>query len=170
VSEPKSPDPLDVLQSPRAESLIPKVPGRGPDRSLVWVVVPAYNEAPRIGRNLDALCSGWPNVVVVDDGSTDGTSDVARDRRVWLVRHPVNLGQGAALLTGIRFALLRGAEFIITFDADGQHDIGDFEKLLAPLASGEAEIAFGSRFLGETRGIPAGRRLMLGAAVWVTTA
>jgi glycosyltransferase involved in cell wall biosynthesis len=170
VSDRTSPHPLDASPTRRRESLIPEGLGGGTDKSLVWVVVPAYNEAPRIGRNLDALCSGWPNVVVVDDGSTDGTSDVVRDRPAWLVRHPLNLGQGAALVTGIRFALLRGAEFIVTFDADGQHDAGDLEKLLAPLVSGEAEIAFGSRFLGGTRGMPGGRRLMLTAAVWVTRA
>ena len=148
-------------------------PGSGetcPDRSRVWVVVPAYNEAPRLGQSLNALCSRWPNVVVVDDGSTDGTTETARAHAVWLVRHPLNLGQGAALLTGIRFALRKSADFIITFDADGQHDVEDLDALMEPLVRGDADIAFGSRFLGSAVGMPRGRRLLLGAAVLLTRA
>lgn len=141
-----------------------------PEKSGVWVVIPAYNEAPRIGTGLAALCPNWPNIVVVDDGSADETSEAVRRHPVWLLRHPVNLGQGAALVTGIRFALRRGAEFIVTFDADGQHDVADIDSLLAPLLEGRADIAFGSRFLGRTVGIPKSRRLMLSAAVLVTRA
>lgn len=141
---------------------------RVPVKSGVWVVIPAYNEAPRIGTSLAGLCERWPNVVVVDDGSADETAEVARRHPVWLVRHPVNLGQGAALVTGIRFALKRGAEFIITFDADGQHDVEDIDSLLEPLLKREADIAFGSRFLGRTVGLPTSRRLMLAAAVLLT--
>lgn len=165
--------------APRISTEPPAAPGtagrfgapdlpRGPEKSGVWIVVPAYNEAPRIGENLVALCARWPNIVVVDDGSADETSEAIRGRPVWLLRHPVNLGQGAALVTGIRFALRRGAEFVVTFDADGQHDVADIDSLLAPLAEGTADIAFGSRFLGRTVGIPRSRRLMLSAAVLVT--
>jgi len=143
---------------------------KGPEKSGVWVVIPAYNEAPRIGKSLVDLCTKWPNVVVVDDGSADETSEAVRRHPVWLLRHPVNLGQGAALVTGIRFALKRGAEFIVTFDADGQHDVADIDSLLAPLIQGKADIAFGSRFLGRTVGIPKSRQLMLSAAVLVTRA
>jgi polyprenyl-phospho-N-acetylgalactosaminyl synthase len=138
------------------------------DRSRVWILVRAYNEEPRIAGPLSALCAEWPNVLVVDDGSTDGTADAVRAHPVWLVRHLVNLGAGAALVTGIRFALQHGAEAIVTFDADGQHDAADIETLLAPLARGEADIVFGSRFLGKAVGMPPGRRLLLGAAVLVT--
>lgn len=138
------------------------------ERSRVWIVVPAYNEAPRIAELLADLCAGWPNVVVVDDGSTDGTAEIAREKPVWLLRHPLNFGQGAALVTGIRFSLREGADFVVTFDADGQHDVGDLEGLLRPLVEGEADIAFGSRFLGQTVDMPAGRRLLLTAAVRAT--
>jgi len=140
----------------------------GLEKTRVWIVVPAYNEAPRLGQCLGALCSRWPNVVVVDDGSTDETAETARGHPVWLVRHPLNLGQGAALLTGIRFALGRGADFVITFDADGQHDVEDLEVLMEPLLRGDADISFGSRFLGGTVGMPKGRHVMLAAAVLLT--
>ncbi len=139
----------------------------GIDRSRVWVVVPAFNEAPRIAGVLHAL-GAWPNVVVVDDGSTDGMADALADSRVWRIRHSVNFGQGAALATGIRFALRKGADYIVTFDADGQHDVGDLDRLLSPLARGQADIAFGSRFLGRSVDLPAGRRLVLTAAVRLT--
>lgn len=134
----------------------------------VWVVVPAYNEAPRIGPCLDSVQARWPNVVVVDDGSTDGTCDALRERGVWIVTHAINLGAGAASITGIRFALRQGAEYVVTFDADGQHDASDVEALLAPLVRGDADIVFGSRFLGTTQGMPVTRRLMLRAAVLFT--
>lgn len=133
-----------------------------------WVVVPSFNEAARLGAVLDGLVALWPNVVVVDDGSADPTPEVVRGRPVWLVRHAVNLGQGAALQTGLRFALERGAAFLVTFDADGQHDPADVAPLLAPLAEGRADFALGSRFLGEAPGIPWARRLLLRCAVLFT--
>jgi glycosyltransferase involved in cell wall biosynthesis len=143
-------------------------PADAVDASSVWIVVPAFNEAPRIGACLDALTSRWPNVVVVDDGSSDGTGAALRGRGVWRVRHTINLGAGAASITGIRFALRRGARYVVTFDADGQHDPGDVQALLAPLVLGHADIVFGSRFLGATHGMPATRRLMLRGAIVFT--
>src|SRR6516165_5169777 len=86
----------------------------------VWIVVPAYNEGPRLGTTLAGLCAQWPNVVVVDDGSKDDTAAVAARHGVWLLRHVVNRGQGAALQTGVDFALARGAKVLVTFDSDGQ--------------------------------------------------
>ena len=134
----------------------------------VWVVVAAYNEAPRLGDTLDGLCRGNANVVVVDDGSSDGTSAVALRHPVWLLRHLVNCGQGAALQTGIDFALQRGAEIVVTFDADGQHDAAEIPELVRPLQSGEADVALGSRFLGRSEGMPRFRRLVLKLGVLFT--
>ena len=91
----------------------------------LWIVIAAYNEQRRIGAVLDDLLKVVKNVVVVDDGSRDDTAGEVLKRPVWLVRHAVNLGQGAALQTGIAFALERQAEYIITFDADGQHCTSD---------------------------------------------
>lgn len=141
----------------------------GPAPEAVWIVIPAYDEARRIGAVLDRLLDRWPNVVVVDDCSRDETAaEVAARPAARLVRHPINLGQGAALQTGIRYALRQGARYLVTFDADGQHSADDLDRLLAPLVSGTADFALGSRFLGHTVGMPASRRLTLKLAVLFT--
>lgn len=134
----------------------------------LFVVVPAHNEAPAIGTVLQELRAVCPNVVVVDDGSTDGTDEAARAYLTYLLRHPINCGQGAALQTGIDFALLQGAEYIVTFDADGQHRVEDVAALLSPILSGECDITLGSRFLGASEGLPTVRRMMLRLAVLFT--
>jgi glycosyltransferase involved in cell wall biosynthesis len=104
---------------------------------------------------------------VVDDGSADGTADRASAAAI-VVRHPVNLGQGAALQTGIDFALQQGAEVIVTFDADGQHRAADIERLVAALREARADFALGSRFLGQAIAISPARRLLLRAATLFT--
>ncbi|MCR4411021.1 MAG: glycosyltransferase family 2 protein [Thermoguttaceae bacterium] len=134
----------------------------------VWVVVPAYNEGSRLGSVLQGLLQVAKNVVVVDDGSADDTAEAALRYPVWVLRHVVNLGQGAALQTGITFALRQGAEYVATFDADGQHEPADLPAMLAALRESGADYALGSRFLGRADGIPLGRKLMLKAAVWFT--
>lgn len=139
------------------------------DPAAIWVVIPAYNEARRLDGVLKALAQRRVTVVVVDDGSRDNTSAVALAQEgVWVLRHVVNLGQGAALQTGIDFALYHGAEVIVTFDADGQHDAADLDRLIEPILRGQADVALGSRFLGRAEGIPWTRRLLLKAAVWFT--
>ena len=134
----------------------------------LWVVVPAYNEGARLGATLDELLPRYANVVVVDDGSRDDTPAVALGRGVWVLRHPINRGQGAALQTGIRFALQRGAGVVVTFDSDGQHDPADIPAVVAPVIAGTADIALGSRFLGHTVGMPTSRRIVLKLAVLFT--
>jgi glycosyltransferase involved in cell wall biosynthesis len=134
----------------------------------VWVIVPAYNEAPVIVPVVNDLIRRGYVVAVVDDGSGDDTAVRARQGGAVVIAHPVNLGQGAALQTGIRFALRRGAQFIVTFDADGQHRAGDIKNLLGALEAHRADFALGSRFLGSTVGMPASRRLLLRVATWFT--
>jgi glycosyltransferase involved in cell wall biosynthesis len=134
----------------------------------VWIVVPAYNEGPRLGTTLAGLCAQWPNVVVVDDGSRDDTAAVAGRCGVWLLRHVVNRGQGAALQTGVDFALGRGATVLVTFDSDGQHDPDEIARLVEPVLAGQADVALGSRFLGGAVAIPPGRRLILRLGVLFT--
>src|SRR4051812_15369922 len=104
-----------------------------PVRSKTWVVIAAYNEAAVIENVVASVRAGGWNVVVVDDGSTDETVARAKAGGATVVRHSINLGQGAALQTGIDYALERGAANIVTFDADGQHDPADIPALIAAL-------------------------------------
>ena len=116
------------------------------DGRRVLVIVPAYNEGRVITDTVERLLAAGYQVVVVDDGSSDETAEVRRLPIVYL-RHPVNLGQGAALQTGMTYALRAGAEIAVHFDADGQHDCGQIERLIAPIVEGQADVVFGSRFL-----------------------
>jgi glycosyltransferase involved in cell wall biosynthesis len=134
----------------------------------LWIVVPAFKETTRLPRTLKELVPRFPNVVVVDDGSPDDTADAARECGVWVLRHPINRGQGAALQTGIDFALERGASHIVTFDADGQHDPDDLPAIVAPLVEGDADVTLGSRFLGRSIGMPLSRRIILKLAILFT--
>jgi polyprenyl-phospho-N-acetylgalactosaminyl synthase len=134
----------------------------------VWVVVAAYNEARTIGRVVAELASLPYRVVVVDDGSADETAEIAARAGAEVLRHPINLGQGAALQTGIDYALLRGASQVVTFDADGQHRPDDIAVLLAALSAHDADFALGSRFRGAAVDLPPLRRLMLRAATVFT--
>jgi glycosyltransferase involved in cell wall biosynthesis len=133
-----------------------------------FVVLPAYNESRKIREVVAGVVAMYPNVVVVDDGSTDETAAEARAGGAVSLRHVVNRGQGASLQTGIDFALRRGARFIVTFDSDGQHEPADIAALLAPLREGRADVTLGSRFRGTTDAMPRGRRLLLRAAVIFT--
>ena len=97
----------------------------------VYVVIAAYNEAAAIARVVVGLKHAGHPVVVVDDGSTDETAGIARAAGALVIKHPFNLGQGAALQTGIDFALMQAAEVVVTFDADGQHRVADISRSAA---------------------------------------
>jgi glycosyltransferase involved in cell wall biosynthesis len=136
------------------------------DRHGTWVVIAAYNEAAVIeGVVASVVEAGW-NVVVVDDGSSDATVERARSGGGIVLRHAINLGQGAALQTGIDYAVRRGARNIITFDADGQHDPADIPTIVEALE--KHEIVLGSRFLGHVEGATQRRMAMLRAAVMMS--
>src|SRR3569623_1650555 len=136
------------------------------DRSVTWVVIAAFNEAKVIREVVAGVVAGGWSVVVVDDGSRDDTAAQARVPGAIVLKHRINLGQGAALQTGIDYALRRGAEAIVTFDADGQHDPADIPLLLEALAT--ADIALGSRFLGRVEGASQRRMAMLRTATKVS--
>jgi polyprenyl-phospho-N-acetylgalactosaminyl synthase len=136
----------------------------------IWVVIAAFNEARVISRVIADVSRHGYHIVVVDDGSRDDTAQRAGEAGAIVVRHPVNLGQGAALQTGIEYALRQGAEYVVTFDADGQHRPQDIAELLAALAKHHADFALGSRFLGASIDLPPSRRLLLKAATWFTRA
>jgi UDP-N-acetylglucosamine---dolichyl-phosphate N-acetylglucosaminyltransferase len=115
------------------------------ERPSLAIVIPARNEAPRLRDVLDSLPASLPGVgriqvVVVDDGSGDDTADRAREHGALVARHVVNLGKGAALRTGCEAALGRGADLIVTMDADGQHEAADLPHLLEPVLAGEADV------------------------------
>src|SRR5438105_6493652 len=98
-------------------------------RNAVHIVVPAYNEGSVIRRVAEELLHEYANVVVIDDASDDDTAEQSRRAGAIVLRHIMNRGQGAALQTGIDFALHRGAEIVVTFDGDGQHRVADIEEL-----------------------------------------
>lgn len=138
------------------------------DIAGTYVVIAAYNEASCIEQVAREVRAVFPNVIVVDDGSSDETLAGARRGATFALRHCINRGQGAALQTGITFALKKNARYVVTFDADGQHRVEDIVALVAPIARGDCEITLGSRFLGDTSDIPAGRRRLLRCAVLFT--
>ena len=138
------------------------------DVNKVWVIIPAYNEGSMIGSVVGSVKRYFPNVVVVDDASADRTAYVAKNAGARVLRHPINLGQGAALQTGFDHALAAGASHIVTLDADGQHHIEDVPLMLDRLVASGADLALGSRFLGKAIGMSQGRRWLLQAATLFT--
>jgi polyprenyl-phospho-N-acetylgalactosaminyl synthase len=137
-----------------------------PGRDATWVVIAAMNEEPVIGAVVAEVKRGGWSVVLVDDGSRDETAARARAAGAVVLRHSINLGQGAALQTGIDYAIRHGALNVVTFDADGQHAAEDIPHLVAALD--EADIALGSRFLGNVEGASARRMALLRGAVMMS--
>ena len=121
-------------------------------RGKIAILIPAYNEADNIGTVLDqipaAVCGVGTEVLVVDDGSRDGTGDVAAEHGAAVARHVTNRGGGAALRTGYRLMVESGALIVVTLDADGQHRPDEMERLVKPILDGEVDMAHGSRVLG----------------------
>jgi Glycosyl transferase family 2 len=122
-------------------------------RDKIAVVVPAYNEADNIGYVLERMpaevCGLETAVLVVDDGSRDGTGDVAAEHGAAVARQVINRGGGAALRTGYRLMVDSRARIVVTLDADGQHLPSEMERLVKPVLDGEVDVAHGSRVLGE---------------------
>jgi glycosyltransferase involved in cell wall biosynthesis len=138
----------------------------GIDTSGVWIIVPAFNEAQVIGDVIDDLRAVFAHVVCVDDGSRDDTPGVALRAGAHVVSHPVNLGQGAAIQTGVEYARRQpGAQIFATFDADGQHRVKDLLAMVDRLSRDDADVVIGSRFTGSTiTATPPLKRLILRAA------
>jgi len=126
------------------------MPARFKDK--IAILIPAYNEAENIGVVLDQMpkevCGVATEVLVVDDGSRDGTGDVAAEHGAPVARHVTNRGGGAALRTGYRLMVESGALIVVTLDADGQHLPSEMPRLVEPVLSGEVDVAHGSRVLG----------------------
>ncbi|MDY5584318.1 MAG: glycosyltransferase family 2 protein [Arcanobacterium sp.] len=113
-----------------------------------WLVIPLFNESTVIFDVITEAKTVFPNIICIDDGSHDTSSDEAKRAGATVVKHPINLGQGAALQTGFSWVLrYTNAKYAITFDADGQHRVSDAQMMLAKAASENLEFVLGSRFL-----------------------
>ncbi|MCP2637517.1 glycosyltransferase family 2 protein [Microbacterium sp. HD4P20] len=131
-----------------------------------WLVVPLYNEATVVQEVVRETRKTFPNVVCIDDGSRDRSAEEALAGGAIVVRHPINLGQGAALQTGLDFALAQpGAEYFVTFDSDGQHRVEDALAMVERLRTEPLDIVIGSRFLDDRTNAGALKKLILRAAV-----
>ncbi len=136
------------------------------EETRIFIVIPAHNEEASIsGVIKDLQKYNYNKIIIIDDGSTDNTLEVARRNGVTAVKHPINLGQGAALKTGISLALESDADIIVTFDADGQHQVQDLNKMIMPLTRGEADITLGSRFLDNGSNTPWLKKILLKSGV-----
>lgn len=135
----------------------------------VWLVVPLYNEAEVIGDVIREAHRTFPRIVCVDDGSRDNSANVARDAGAMVVAHPINLGQGAALQTGFEYVLQKtNARYVVTFDADGQHDPADALAMVRRAEEENLAIVYGSRFLDNRTKPGVLKRIVLKTAVLVT--
>ncbi len=126
----------------------------------ILIIIPAYNEDKGIGKVLKNL-QGFDeqaDILVVNDGSRDRTAEIVRGHQVFLVSHPINLGYGAALQTAFRFAHLKGYQYIVQFDADGQHHCDDLRRLIIEMRKGTDDIVIGSRVLGDPQFAPGFRK------------
>lgn len=132
-----------------------------------WLVVPLFNEGPVVGDVIRDALGTFPKIVCVDDGSSDDSAETARKAGAVVVSHPINLGQGAALQTGLSYALQdRAANYFVTFDSDGQHQVSDAAAMVERLrAEPDVDIILGSRFLDDEVEAGALKRLVLKMAV-----
>jgi polyprenyl-phospho-N-acetylgalactosaminyl synthase len=146
----------------------PPPPGDALPFEQCAVVIPAHNEGKVIKQVVTEIRASFPHVVVVDDGSADDTGARAREAGAAVLRHCVNVGQGGALETGIRFASSRGAEYFVTMDADGQHQVSDALEMFSHLHArrGELDLVLGSRFLGRQSNMGLRKRLLLRTGTW----
>ena len=128
---------------------------------MTAAVIPALNEASRIASVVGTVKQYVDRVIVVDDGSSDGTGDVARAAGAVVLTHMSNCGAGAATMTGIAAARRMGATAVITIDADEQHEPADIPAMLQPIKNDAADVVFANRFSGGNR-IPFIRRVFNG--------
>ena len=135
----------------------------------VFILIPAYNEESTIGQVLDSLKVRFKNIIVVNDGSTDETQSIIEKKDVIIIRHTLNLGQGAAISSGMNYLKNKNtAEALITFDADGQHSVEDAVSFAKEIIKSDEEIIFGSRFIKNKANIPYLKRIILKAVTLIT--
>lgn len=140
------------------------------DFSDTWLVIPCYNEGQVIQDVITQARQTFPNIVAVNDGSADNSADAIRAGGAHLVNHPVNLGQGAAIQTGVEYARAQlGAQYFVTFDADGQHQVKDVVAMVERLRAEPLDIIVGTRFAGQDNSqVPWIKRVVLKTVVMLS--
>jgi glycosyltransferase involved in cell wall biosynthesis len=135
----------------------------------VFIIVPVFNEDKIIEQTLLNLSTLNYNIIVVDDGSYVSIEAIAKKYKVFFLRHRLNMGQGAALRTGMTVAKNLNADIVVHFDADGQHDVNEIPKMIEPLIKDESDIVFGSRFLRNTnsQSLPFRKKIVLQVARYI---
>lgn len=136
----------------------------------IFILIPAFNEEKKIHSVISSVQEhGYPNILVVNDGSTDETGEVARKAGAEVLEMLMNRGQGAALSAGLDYLKENyDPDIVVTFDADGQHQAEDIKKIIAPLLENNADVVLGSRFLHPDSKVPATRKMILKAGVLFT--
>ncbi len=148
---------------------MPQTPQHRTAAQEVALVVPIYNEGPVIAKVLNEAKTIFPHIICVDDGSVDDSAALARAAGATVLTHAINLGQGAALQTGITYYLqATDLPYVATFDADGQHQADDVVSMWKRAKTDELDIIFGSRFLSERQEMGAAKRIVLKTAAWAT--
>lgn len=130
------------------------------------IIIPVYNEAKVVKGVVDGALKEFPFVVCIDDGSSDDSYDEIKQTGAHCVRHPINMGQGAALQTGIDYALqFPGIKYFVTFDSDGQHSLSDVKQMLKVIKEEKLDIVLGSRFMGKVENISLVKKFILKLAI-----
>lgn len=129
------------------------------NKDHIVIVIPSYNEADRILKVVtDIQKNGFNNIIVVDDGSTDGSIDLIRGKKVTILEHLVNRGAGAATETGLKYCrTILDADTVVMIDADAQHEVEDIDKLLDAHKKQDADITIGNRFMENKKNTPTQR-------------
>ena len=146
-----------------------KKSGRPAREADAWVVIPLFNESEVITSVVAELCESFEHVVCIDDGSSDNSAELAEKAGARVLRHPINLGQGAALQTGFDYVMTHeNATHVITFDADGQHRVSDALEMLELARTKRISAVFGSRFLDKRTKPGLKKQVVLTVAVIAT--
>lgn len=141
----------------------------GSARDTTWLVIPLYDEEQVIGDVVRRAKRSFSNIVCVDDGSNDASARSAERAGAVVIHHPFNLGQGAALQTGIEFTLRQpDMEYLVTFDADGQHRVEDAVAMVEQAKTQNLAIIFGTRFVGDSSPVGWSKKAVLKTAAAVT--
>lgn len=131
----------------------------------IYIIIPCYNESQRLVEVINQA-KEYGQVVVIDDGSTDNSYQIAQSQGITVLKHFLNRGQGAALETGNRYALSHGADIVVHFDADGQHQADEIPKLIEPIIDNQVDVVFGSRFLSDNKTLFLKKWLILKPAIF----